>query len=183
MQRNIKRSTRGPLWAINNALPTHTNVISCKPEKATDVVTRHKKDVNGKQISFRVVPIDFGLSSASSGLTSQRLAEDKAVDLYVFERALTCGLDHKALLKAFPDHPVLNTPDGVMNLIMDAYRENYAVQPLNEESEQQQERLKCKSSVNKKSGGNLDAKRAEVKEVLSRLEEVRQRGRKRLMVG
>ncbi|CAH8826177.1 unnamed protein product [Trichobilharzia szidati] len=145
MQRNIKRSTRGPLRAINNALSTNTNVISCKPEKATDV-----KDVNGKQISFRVVPIDFGLSSASSGLTSQRLAEDKAVDLYVFERALTCGLDHKALLKAFPDQPDLNTPDGVMNLIMNAYRENYAVQQLNEESEpqQQQERVKCKSSVN-----------------------------------
>ncbi|CAH8826227.1 unnamed protein product [Trichobilharzia szidati] len=144
-----------------------------------------QKDVNGKQISFRVVPIDFGLSSASSGLTSQRLAEDKAVDLYVFERALTCGLDHKALLKAFPDHPDLNTPDGVMNLIMDAYRENYAVQQLNEESEppQQQERVKCKSSVNKKSGDNLNPKKAEVKEVLSRLEEVRQRGRKRLMVG
>ncbi|CAH8826183.1 unnamed protein product [Trichobilharzia szidati] len=42
MQRNIKRSTRGPLRAINNALSTNTNVISCKPEKATDMVTSHK---------------------------------------------------------------------------------------------------------------------------------------------
>nr|CAH8823595.1 unnamed protein product [Trichobilharzia regenti] len=44
MQRNIKRHTRGPLRAINNALSTNTNVISlsCKPEKITDVVTSHK---------------------------------------------------------------------------------------------------------------------------------------------
>ncbi|CAH8472992.1 unnamed protein product [Heterobilharzia americana] len=154
----------------------HSNHIIHGDLTMANILVQQKDDCN-KQTTFRVVPIDFGLSSASSGLTSQRLAEDKAVDLYVFERALTCGLDHKALLKAVSNYPDLNTPECLLNLIMNSYRENYVLERLDEQQ------TDSKLSVNKKSGNNLDTRENEVKEILDRLEEVRLRGRKRLMVG
>lgn len=94
----------------------------------------------------------------------------------MFERALTCGLDHKALSKITTDHADLNTPESLLNLIIKSYRDNYVSTILDDQQ------IKSKHD-NAKSGGHLEKQDHEVKEILNKLEDVRLRGRKRLMIG
>ncbi|CAH8460887.1 unnamed protein product [Schistosoma bovis] len=177
---DIQEKTASRLRNLTTALgrllaQLHSNHIIHGDLTMSNILVQQVDNCN-KESDFRVVPIDFGLSSSSSGLTSQRLAEDKAVDLYVFERALTCGLDHKALSKITTDHADLNTPESLLNLIIKSYRDNYVSTILDDQQ------IKSKHD-NAKSGGHLEKQDHEVKEILNKLEDVRLRGRKRLMIG
>lgn len=87
--------------------------------------------------SYSLVLIDLGLSSISA------LAEDKAVDLYVLERALLAA------------HP---RSSKFLDTLLDAYAREYA-------------------------GGGGAGERAQLRDVLRKLDEVRLRGRKRSMIG
>ncbi|TNN06469.1 EKC/KEOPS complex subunit bud32 [Schistosoma japonicum] len=177
---DIQRESASQLLSLSTALgrllaQLHSNHIIHGDLTMANILVQQIGNPN-KESTFRVVPIDFGLSSASSGLTSQRLAEDKAVDLYVFERALTCGLDHKALLKATVGHSDLSTPESLLNLIMNSYRENYISTSLDDhQTNSKYDDIKSDSHFKKQEN--------EVKEILNKLDDVRLRGRKRLMIG
>ncbi|CAH8464051.1 unnamed protein product [Schistosoma margrebowiei] len=176
IQKKIASRLRNLTTALGRLLAQlHSNHIIHGDLTMSNILVQQLDDCN-KESDFRIVPIDFGLSSSSSGLTSQRLAEDKAVDLYVFERALTCGLDHKALSKITTDHSDLNTPESLLNLIIKSYRDNYVSTILDDQQ------INSKHD-NAKSGGHLEKQDHEVKEILNKLEDVRLRGRKRLMIG
>ncbi|CAH8455935.1 unnamed protein product [Schistosoma turkestanicum] len=177
---NIQEETASLLRNLTMALgrllaQLHSNHIIHGDLTMANILVQQIVNSN-KESSFRVVPIDFGLSSSSSGLTSQRLAEDKAVDLYVFERALTCGLDHKALAKVTADHSDFNTPESLLKLIIKSYRDNYVSTALDDQQ------ISSKHD-NTKSGYHLEKQENEVKDILNKLEDVRLRGRKRLMIG
>uniref|UniRef100_A0A5K4EZE5 non-specific serine/threonine protein kinase n=1 Tax=Schistosoma mansoni TaxID=6183 RepID=A0A5K4EZE5_SCHMA len=177
---DIQEKTASQLRNLTTALgrllaQLHSNHIIHGDLTMSNILVQQLDNCN-EESSFRIVPVDFGLSSSSSGLTSQRLAEDKAVDLYVFERALTCSLDHKALSKITAAHSDLNTPESLLNLIIKSYRDNYVSTMLNDQQ------IKPKHD-NTKSGGHLEKQENEVKEILNKLEDVRLRGRKRLMIG
>ncbi|CAH8456946.1 unnamed protein product [Schistosoma rodhaini] len=177
---DIQEKTASQLRNLTTALgrllaQLHSNHIIHGDLTMSNILVQQLDNCN-EESSFRIVPVDFGLSSSSSGLTSQRLAEDKAVDLYVFERALTCGLDHKALSKITAAHSDLNTPESLLNLIIKSYCDNYVSKILDDQQ------IKSKHD-NTKSGGHLEKQENEVKEILNKLEDVRLRGRKRLMIG
>lgn len=120
---------------------------------------------------FSLIPIDFGLSSTVSGGQSQRLVEDKAVDFYVFERALSCGIDHQLLYKFASD---INSQDLLVASILKSYENHYIEQVVERENS---------SACNKSKEDLLILAINEIKEVLNRLDEVRLRGRKRTMIG
>ncbi|GAA40619.2 testis-expressed sequence 9 protein [Clonorchis sinensis] len=84
----------------------------------------------------RLAIIDFGLSSAVSHSAIQRLPEEKAVDLYVFERALINAIDMNFLSTVGKDFPQFSSPEKLMTAILDAYLDHYASQatPLRYES-------------------------------------------------
>lgn len=130
-----------------------------------------------------MVLIDFGLSSSVSHSAVQRLPEEKAVDLYVFERALVNALKQDFLDQlALDQSPDFSSPERLMGCVIDSYRQSYADQVT---SLRQEDGVGSggKSKTTKQSALSREALEAEVKANLSKLEEVRLRGRKRSMVG
>ncbi|TGZ65498.1 hypothetical protein CRM22_005854 [Opisthorchis felineus] len=124
----------------------------------------------------RLAIIDFGLSSAVSHSAIQRLPEEKAVDLYVFERALINAIDMNLLSAVGKDFPQFSSPEKLMTAILDAYLEHYASQatPLRYESNENGKRCGVDSEAVLQAEGRTN---------ILKLDEVRLRGRKRLMVG
>lgn len=129
-----------------------------------------------------LVLIDFGLASAISHSATQRLPEEKAVDLYVFERALINALDLDFLQRIGSCFPQFATPEALMNCVLESYRVNYSyeVTPLRRE---ENEKAGSKANAVKTRQDSLSTLQAEVKANIAKLEEVRLRGRKRLMIG
>ncbi|VDP93646.1 unnamed protein product [Echinostoma caproni] len=129
----------------------------------------------------RLVLIDFGLASAISHSATQRLPEEKAVDLYVFERALINALDLSFLERIGHTFPQFATPETVMNCVLEAYCIHYPAEatPLRREADEGSK----KTNGTKNPQDSFAALQAEVKSNVSKLDEVRLRGRKRLMLG
>lgn len=121
------------------------------------------------------------MASAISHSATQRLPEEKAVDLYVFERALINALDLDFLQRIGSCFPQFATPEALMNCVLESYRVNYSSEatPLRREGD---EKAGSKANV-VKTQDSLSTLQAEVKANIAKLEEVRLRGRKRLMIG
>ncbi|THD19027.1 Testis-expressed sequence 9 protein [Fasciola hepatica] len=128
-----------------------------------------------------LVLIDFGLASAISHSATQRLPEEKAVDLYVFERALINALDLDFLQRIGCSFPQFTTPESLMNCVLESYRANYPSEAtaLRREGDEKAK----KANTAKTQSESVAALEAEVRANISKLEEVRLRGRKRLMIG
>ncbi|OON21207.1 Kae1-associated kinase Bud32 [Opisthorchis viverrini] len=124
----------------------------------------------------RLAIIDFGLSSAVSHSAIQRLPEEKAVDLYVFERALINAIDMNFLSTVGKDFPQFSSPEELMTAILDSYLEHYASQATSLRYESNENGTRC--------GVDSEAVlQAEGRTNVLKLGEVRLRGRKRLMSG
>ncbi|KAF8560470.1 hypothetical protein P879_08194 [Paragonimus westermani] len=118
--------------------------------------------------------VDFGLSSTLSHSSLLRLPEEKAVDLYVFERALINAINHRFLSLIAGDFPQFDSPENLMNCVLDAYRVHYPSQATS---------LRRESGGDDGLGHSKELLQTEVQTNISKLDEVRLRGRKRLMVG
>ncbi|CAL8094625.1 unnamed protein product [Calicophoron daubneyi] len=128
----------------------------------------------------RLALIDFGLSSMVSHTAAQRLPEEKAVDLYVFERALINAIDKQLLADIGSEFPEFKSPETLIQCILDAYRAHYPEEAtvLRQEEDETKKKAKQRSEPTK-----AEQLRTEVKMNLTKLDEVRLRGRKRVMVG